>query len=133
MKPTPFRTYEDFEAALKNEAIPEPRTELWTRLSLHSSSTSRRTIIRKPILFLAILCISLILSAGASAVAWNSKLLHQKDGKVALEYGQTSQEQNEMDRKIREIMGRQQWKTKVDEIQQSCSRRDVHSINCGSL
>jgi len=125
MKKQTFQSYNDFVSTLKNEPIPYPQLESFSK-KITSSKENRPLLFRLKSIPLSILLLSIgiFVFSGATVAALYTKLLvHNKDGEIALEYSQTSKEQTEKDTKAREIQNK--WSYKIREIENSLLASEV--------
>lgn len=120
-----FRSFQEFEAALKQETVPYPRVEsIRERLQENESRRPRRWLKPLPVT-IGLLCIAAILfTAGPTVQALFAKyVLHDSNGEPVLEYVQTSQEWIDKGEKVRSIM--YDWKGKMNEIQENLNDGDA--------
>lgn len=130
-KPT-FHSFQEFEEALKQEAVPYPEAQSLRGRLLESKDVMETRESRRPRRWMkplpvtiALLCVAAILfTAGPTVQALFSKyVLHNSNGEPVLEYGQMSQEWIDKGAKVRSIM--YDWKGKMDEIQDNLEDGDA--------
>lgn len=125
MKSQTFRSFDDFAAVLKNEPVPYPDLESFSK-KISTSKKKNPLFLRLKTIPLSILIVGigiLILSSATVSAFYAKFLIHNKDGEVKYEYSQTSIEQNEKDAKAREIHGK--WENKINEIKSSLQTGEV--------
>lgn len=123
-----FQSFDDFTSTLRNEPIPYPDMESFSK-KIYTPKEKRSLFLRLKSIPLSILlvCIGVFVLSTATVSALYSKytkfIVHNKDGEVALEFSQTSKEQIEKDTKAREIY--KKWEYKIDEIKESLQTNEV--------
>ncbi|WP_274363509.1 hypothetical protein [Paenibacillus thermotolerans] len=115
MKARPYRSFEEFESALKNSEVPyESNEKLEEKLHNALTAVRRRGWSKKAVMLSLGLC--LILVMGTAAMAARVVLqLHNKDGEIVFKYSQTSESRVEKDAKVRGIWAR--YKAEMKEVE----------------